>query len=171
MMQTKGSSESVGYTYSFDISNKTLKKVGVEASGLSSVPNADGSLSLVSSGGASPELFIINNKSTSSTKITANGLADKCVWLKDKAPAVYCAIPNQIPGGNWPDVWYKGLVSTEDFIEKIDVNNNIYYNVSNLSSVSGEQIDVVNMSLSPDGTNLIFRNKIDGYLWMLRIEK
>ena len=35
-------------------------------------------------------------------------------------------VPYQFPSGNYPDVWYKGLVSTEDFIEKIDIGNNIF---------------------------------------------
>jgi len=169
IMQIKGSSEAVSYTYSFDVSNKTLKKIGIEAPGLSVNPNNDGSLSLISSGKTSPQLSIVNNKDITSTKIILNTLAEKCVWLKEKSPAVYCAVPNRIPSGNYPDVWYKGLISTEDFIEKIDLNNDIYYNVANLSSLSNQKIDVVDISISPDETHLIFRNKIDGYLWMLRI--
>jgi hypothetical protein len=169
MMQTKGSSESTDFTYSFDVSKKILKKAGRDIVGISSIPNIDGSLALVSKGGDYPELFVINNKSASTTKITANTLAEKCVWLKTKSPSVYCAIPNQIPKGKYPDVWYKGLVSTEDFIEKMDISNDIFYNIADLTSLSGQKIDVVDMSLSPDETHLIFRNKIDGYLWMLRI--
>ena len=96
-------------------------------------------------------------------------MAEKCVWLEEKNPTVYCAIPIKLPNGNYPDVWYKGVVSTEDIIEKIDLNNDIYYNVVNLSSESGEKIDVVDIDISPDETHLIFRNKIDGYLWMIKI--
>lgn len=169
IMQIKGSSEATGFTYSFDVSSKTLKKIGVDASGLSVNPNSDGSLSLISSGGSVPDLFIVDNKNVSTKGIDANTLAEKCVWLKDKNPFVYCAIPSQIPRGNYPDIWYKGLVSTEDFIEKIDISNDIFYNIANLSSLSGQKIDVVDISLSPDGSHLIFRNKIDGFLWMLRI--
>ena len=98
-----------------------------------------------------------------------NTLEEKCVQTKDKNLVIYCAVPNQIPKGDYPDVWYQGMVSTEDFIEKMDINNDIYYNVANLSSLSKQKIDVVDMSISPDETHLIFRNKIDGYLWMLRI--
>jgi hypothetical protein len=173
IMQIKGSSETVGYSYSFDAQNKTLKKIGTEAVGLSVNVNADASLSLVSSGGGIPVLHVINNKDVSSVGKADNvsSLAEKCVWLKDKNPSVICAVPDQIPKGNYPDIWYKGLVSTEDYIEKIDINNNVFYDISYLSSESGQKIDVVDLSISPDETHLIFRNKIDGYLWMLRIEK
>jgi hypothetical protein len=136
MMQNKKSSEAIGYNYSFDISSKTLKKMGVSIAGIS--PNT-------------------------------NTLEEKCVQSKDKNITFYCAIPNQFPSGNYPDVWYKGLVSTEDSIRKIDMGNDIFYNVADVSSLSDQKIDVVDMSLSPDQSHLIFRNKIDGYLWMLRV--
>jgi len=170
-MQNKSSSDIIGYVYSFNTSNKILKKIGIGTNGISSIVNPDESFSLVSSGGNLPQLFLVNNQNSSSKKITFNGLADKCIWLKSKNPTVYCAIPNEIPNGNYPDIWYKGLVSTDDIIEKIDLDNDIFYNISNLSSESGQKIDVFNLSLSPNETHLIFQNKIDGYLWMLRIDK
>lgn len=171
IMQTKGSSESVGYTYSFDLSSKVLKKIGVGISGISSNPNSDGSLSLVSGNDSSLGLFVVSSKNASSTKIMVSTLAEKCVWLKEKSPSVYCAVPNRLPGGNFPDIWYKGLVSTEDSIQKIGLADGIFADIADLSSLSDQKIDVVDMSASPDETHLIFRNKIDGYLWMLRIEE
>lgn len=59
----------------------------------------------------------------------------------------------------------------EDSIKKIDPINDIYYNLMDLAEESGQKIDAVDLALSPDETHLIFRNKIDGYLWMLRIEE
>src|SRR3989344_2465460 len=124
---------------------------------------------LVSSGGKTPRLFLINNKNFTSINANTNTLADKCVWSK-KEISVYCAIPNQIPNGAYPDDWYRGTLQTEDFLKKIDLNNIIYYNTADLSKESGEKIDVVDIMLSPDDTHLIFRNKTDGFLWLLRIE-
>jgi hypothetical protein len=170
IMQAKSSSEFNSFSYSFDVSSKTLKKLGTGGLGLSINPNLSGTLSLVSSGKTAPQLFIIDNKNITSKSLDTNTLAEKCVWLtKEKSPSAYCATPNEIPNGNYPDAWYKGLVSTEDYITKIDTSNDILYNIASLYSMSNEKIDVVDMSLSPDETHLIFRNKIDGYLWMLRI--
>jgi hypothetical protein len=169
IMQTKSSSGNLGFVYSFDVVQKTLKKVGLSVIGISSNPTSDNSLNLVSSGGSFPQMFLVTNKDASSVKINASTLAEKCVWLKNKTPTVYCAVPNQIPGGKYPDDWYKGILSTEDSIQKIDINNDIFYNLADLTSLSDQKIDVVNPSLSPDESHLIFRNKIDGYLWMLRI--
>jgi hypothetical protein len=171
IMQSRSSSESVGYTYSFDVKNKTLKKVGVGLVGLSANTNNDGTLSIVSGGGNFPQIFLINNKEVSVSELAAGGMAEKCVWTKEKVSSVYCAIPSQIPTGNYPDIWYKGLVSTQDFIEKIDVSNKIYTRTADLFSLSQEKIDAVDLSLSPDETHLVFRNKIDGFSWLLRVAR
>ena len=166
VMQTKGSYKSIGYVYIFNPQTKSFGKIGTGFLGISANLNLDKSLSLVSSGN---KLFIVNNNNVSTTELSTNSLAEKCVWLNDKSHYAYCAFPDQLPNGNYPDDWYKGKVATEDFIKKVDLDNDIYYNISDLADESGEKIDVVNLSLSPDGNYLIFRNKIDGYLWMLRI--
>jgi len=168
-MQQKSSAQTENFYYSFDTSSKVLKKTGVGVVGLSANSNNDGSSTLVSSGGKTPRLFLINNKNFTSINANTNTLADKCVWSK-KEISVYCAIPNQIPNGAYPDDWYRGTLQTEDFLKKIDLNNIIYYNTADLSKESGEKIDVVDIMLSPDDTHLIFRNKTDGFLWLLRIE-
>lgn len=171
VMQTKGSSEGPAYLYTFDVEKQILKKIGTGSLGLTSNPSPDGSLSLVSSGRTSPELFLVNNKTASSTKAYIKTLAEKCVWLKSKNPTVYCAVPDQLPNGNFPDIWYKGLITTQDTIKKIDINNDIQYNIADLAEISEQKIDVSDIILSSDESHLIFRNKIDGYLWFLRIEK
>ena len=132
-------------------------------------PKNGSSIVLVSTGGTIPNLYTLDTKTASTKNLNIQTLSDKCVW--SKSAIVYCAVPNTIENGHYPDDWYKGMVSTEDSIKKIDTEKQIYYNVSNLSKESGEKIDVDSIYLSPDETHLIFRNKTDGFLWMLRIEK
>lgn len=171
IMQNKGSYKSTGFLYSFDVVNKTLRKTGVEMVGISTNTAPDGSFSIFSNGGSSPDLFLVDNKKVTSTKLTAKSLAEKCAWLNKEKLSAYCAMPNQIPKANYPDDWYKGLVSFEDSIKKIDLANDVYYNTAYISEESDQKIDVIDISISPDDSHLIFRNKIDGYLWMLRIEE
>lgn len=166
IMQTKGSIQAKSYLYSFNVSNKTMKKVGVSLYGMSSNTNNDSSFSLVSSG---LSLFLIDNKNISSTKIETETLAEKCVWTKKEVLFAYCAIPISSISGVFPDDWYKGVAQSEDSIVKIDLKNNVFYPTSYLSEESSEKIDVVDISISKDDSHIIFRNKIDGYLWMLRI--
>lgn len=98
-------------------------------------------------------------------------LAEKCALPTDNDSFVYCAVPDQTPSGTYPDDWYKGAVSTADSIRKMDTEHDVYYNTANLSVDSGQRIDVTDIKISPDQSHLIFRNKIDGYLWLLRIEE
>lgn len=170
-LQNKSSASTVGYVYNFDIVNKTLKKVGAEGAGLSSVSKNDASSVLTSRGGGTPRLFLFDTKSYATKDVLRNSLADKCVWLTKETMSVYCGVPNQIEPANYPDDWYKGLIATEDSIKKIDLNNSIDYTIVDLVDETDQKIDVVDLKLSTDETHLIFRNKIDGYLWMLRIEE
>lgn len=170
-LQTKSSASAPAYLYSFDISSKTLRKIGFGAFGLSVTPNLDNTLTLLSKGGTSPSLAMLDNGSLLETPINANTLADKCLWLGDKSPTVYCAVPNQIPSSSYPDAWYQGLVSTEDSWRKIDINNDVYYTLSDLSRETKEAIDVISPKISKDESHLIFQNKKDGFLWLLRVEQ
>ena len=171
VMQTKSSSNTIGYTYAYNVSNKALEKRGPGVVGMSANPNPDGLFTLVSGGGQTPKLNFIDNRDGTLKETSIQTLADKCVWNKDKEGlSVYCAVPNTIPGASYPDDWYQGAISTEDSVIKIDPLNDIFFNVSDLSRESGQQIDVSDIQISADNKYLIFRNKIDGYLWLLRTE-
>lgn len=166
-LQTKTSSNLNSSVYNFNFSNKTLKKGAIEALGLSVNFKDDGSFVLFSS---KSSVYTNDTKTSSTTKLNIATLADKCVWSKSKIPDVYCAEPEDLPKGNYPDVWYKGLILTKDVIKKYNAASDMYYEVLNLSTETREQIDVSDISISSKETNISFRNKIDGYLWMLRVE-
>jgi hypothetical protein len=168
-MTTKASYANIGYVYTFNISTKTLRTNGEGLVGLSTNSNKDGSLILASSGGAVPQLFMFNKGQT--LAIRENTLSEKCVWTKEESATVYCASPKQIPSGSYPDSWYKGVVSTDDQLKKIDLTNDLFYKVFDISNESGQKTDIKDMDISPDENYLIFKNKIDGALWMFRIEE
>jgi hypothetical protein len=142
--------------------------VGVQTFGLSAKPK-DGNITLFSKGGSTPRLFVFNSKENNTTDSTRDTLAEKCVWSTKDTLSVYCGVPDSFGPGLYPDSWYKGLTNTEDSIRKIDLNNLVDYTISYLSDESGEKIDVVDPKISKDETHLVFNNKIDGYLWLLRI--
>ncbi len=167
-MQTKGSVGVTGHLYHFDPTTKGLRKVGVQTFGLST-KSKDGNITLFSKGGSIPRLFVFNSKENNTTDSTRDTLAEKCVWSAKDSLSVYCGVPDSFGPGLYPDSWYKGLTNTEDSIRKIDLNNLVDYTVSYLSDESGEKIDVVDPRISKDESHLVFNNKIDGYLWVLRI--
>jgi hypothetical protein len=169
IMQTKSSALAESYIYELNPSTKALRKVGGSEVGLSSLPSPEGTSILISSGGSFPDLYFVDSKTAVKTSINTRTLADKCAWSRSEKNYVFCGVPTQVPQGVYPDSWYKGLLQTEDYVKKIDVLNNISYDVAYLSNSTGEKIDVVDMAVSKDDSHIIFKNKVDEYLWMLRV--
>lgn len=106
-------------------------------------------------------------------------LPEKC----DSLNTVFvCAIPNILPattlsGHNtvFPDSWYQGDLSLEDSIVLINVREE---SVSILlgetqgdfeTLTDGETLDIINLQITEDGKSILFVNKKDGNLWMLRV--
>lgn len=171
LLQTKSSAFAESYMYELNPTTKSLRKIGGSEVGLSSLPSPDGESVLISSGGSFPELALTASKTAIKTPTSARTFADKCVWSKTEKNIVYCGVPSLIPQADYPDSWYKGLVGTEDNIKKIDVLNDISYDVIYLSNSTGEKIDIVDLNISKDDSHLIFKNKFDEYLWMLRVSE
>lgn len=170
LIQTKSSASTNGYTFELNISTKTLKKTGVGLVGLTLNPDYDFSPYLLSQGGNAPQLVVVNDKNSATAPLTTYTLADKCVWSRSKVPSIICGVPQGVPRGQYPDDWYKGVISTTDSIFKVDYINGVNSIISDLQNESTEKIDVVNPQISDNDNYLIFRNKIDGFLWMLNLK-
>ncbi|MEK7642328.1 MAG: hypothetical protein AAB392_00830 [Patescibacteria group bacterium] len=131
-------------------------------------------------GGGLPPYFSILNTGNGNLKRTENPMSqittniftlfEKCILDDVKGGFVYCAVPEEVGKGTYPDDWYKGIVSTSDSVRKIDIENDVYYNTVDLKIESGEDIDVVDIKASLDQSHIIFKNKKDGFLWVLRAE-
>ncbi len=169
VLQTKSSASYTSSAFVLDIKTKTLKRVGVSGFGLSVLPNYNLSPFLTSEGGVIPSMFIMNEETGKKISTNTNTMSEKCVWSKNKPISVFCAVPTSFDRATYPDDWYKGKTNTNDSIRKIDYINGVYSNISDLSYESGQKIDVVLPSISNDDSYLIFKNKIDGFLWMLNL--
>src|SRR3989338_8439195 len=87
-------------------------------------------------------------------------IPEKCVWSKKEANEVFCAIPKFIEKGTYPDDWYKGIISFEDNLLKI--------NLSTLKTSSfslTDPIDAMWLLLPEDESKIFFTNKKDGSIW------
>lgn len=168
-MQTKPAYNHNSYIYSFDTVSKNIKRVG-SGNGMSAAINSSGSTALASGGGSNPNLYTIDVKNGHVSELSSNTISEKCVWMNKSSNNAICGFPKNFPSGTYPDSWYQGLTSTEDYIQRVDLSNDIYYDAIDLSKVSGQKIDMTDVAISQDDAYLIFRNKIDGYLWMLQIQ-
>jgi hypothetical protein len=125
--------------------------------------SVDGEL-LVSSFGQTNNTFSYDTTTNSSESFASLLVPEKCVsTLGD----IYCAV--DVIQGNFPDSWYLGLGSFNDHIYKIKKDSG-RIQVYNFTEDIPGGIDVINISTSPDGEQILFMNKKDNSLWSLNLK-
>ena len=165
-MTTKPSYLVDGSVYNLNITNGTLNKIFGGVRGLTTLSNNDGTNILYSvSADTGPRLNLFNIKNHTSLDLDKYGLPEKCVWSSDNIN-VYCAVPSTVVGNQYPDYWYQGLVSFDDFFVKI---NTVTKSVSTLANSveEGSPVDATKLFLSKAEDKLFFINKKDFTLWQL----
>ena len=81
--------------------------------------------------------------------------------------ATICAIPSEnLISKNFPDAWYKGVISYSDMLWKINTDVGELSVLSNFKKESGREIDVVKIGADAKGERVWFVNKNDNTLWM-----
>ncbi len=93
-------------------------------------------------------------------------LPEKCTFSSEPEAYLWCASPVGFIDGNNLTNWYKGLNNFSDFLWEINIEEGWSRSLADIQSISGRQIDVDRMTVSPNNTYLLFRNKIDGSLWI-----
>ncbi|MEI6659922.1 MAG: hypothetical protein WCK91_00685 [bacterium] len=165
-LTTKASGGENGYLYSLNTSNGSLKKIFGPVMGLTTNSNNGGTVVLYSnsfSGGVSLGLFDVTSHKTSDLGVSS--LPEKCVWSTDNT-SVYCAIPDSLPIGQYPDSWYQGLVSFSDHFIKINTKTSEVINLG----TPNESIDATHMFTDDKEIALFFTNKKDSTLWSLDLK-
>lgn len=167
-LTTKPSYDVPGSVFKVNTSNNTISKVfgGVLGLTTSISPKGDSILySTSTKSGPKLEVFNIINHTTKDLGI--GGLSEKCVWSNNDID-IYCAAPNIIIGGQYPDVWYQGLVSFDDYFIKINTITGDKTAIAN--SKEETPIDATYLFLDKTETKLFFINKKDSTLWSLNLE-
>jgi Tol biopolymer transport system component len=169
ILQTPPSSGSEGFLFSLNPKNGNMEKIIGNKTALSAkfAPNGN--------------LFTYSEKTDDGIILSLHGIkegfdigagtrtfADKCTWSNDSA-AYYCASPKNNVPNDAPDSWYQGRVQFNDRVLQISVADGSVNVIADPETLFGEQVDAVDLQVSPDNSHLIFTNKIDGSLWMLTI--
>ncbi|HAE36440.1 MAG: hypothetical protein UR85_C0002G0062 [Candidatus Nomurabacteria bacterium GW2011_GWF2_35_66] len=164
-LTTKPYYASNGSIFILNTANKTITKLFGGIAGLTTLVNSNGSDILYSvSTGNGPRLNVFNINKHSSVDLKTSGLPEKCAWSNDDV-TVYCAIPNTIVGNQYPNSWYQGLVSFDDYFVKINTTTGERITLAN--SKDEIPVDSINMFLSKAEDKLFFVNKKDYTLWSL----
>ena len=133
--------------------------------GLTTLVNADSSNILYSaSTSTGPKLNVFNISKHESFNLKKSGLPEKCVWANDDV-SIYCALPNTIVGDQYPNSWYQGLISFDDYFVKINTKTGDSVTIAN--SKDETAVDATNLFLSKAEDKLFFTNKKDYTLWSL----
>ena len=136
---------------------------GIE--GLTTLASPDGQYVLYNSSvNGGPKLNIFNIKEHKTINVDAYGLPEKCVWSKNNIN-IYCAIPNTISSSQYPDSWYQGITTFDDYFTKINTTTKEASTITNIGD--SEPIDVIKPFLNNKEDKLFFINKKDYTLWSL----
>lgn len=168
---SKPSTETTGQFYSLKTDTGTLSRVLGNRSGLVVLPNPSGTKVFYSAAQSSTfATALFDTKTGAETAVPFRTIPDKCVW-SPKTAFIYCATPKSIPSEKYPDAWYQGKVSFNDTVWRMDTVTGATEFLIDPAVTTEKEFDVVNLTLDPTETYLIFTNKKDAQLWGLRIQK
>lgn len=168
---TKPNYREYGFLFFFNPKTLSFDRIIGEVIGLTTNTNSTAELTSYSENKTnSLKLKIYDVKNREDKKIEFNTISDKCVWGKLNTKMLYCAVPNTIPKGNYPDDWYQGNVSFNDSFWQINSDDgttkNIYENKGDSLN-----IDVIDLKISDNDKYISFINKNDLSLWMLDLSE
>lgn len=171
-INTKPSGTIAGYLYALNPKNYDLEKIIGGVNGLTSITSPTGNKVVYSeSRSGMPNLFIFDRQSGKKINLFFRTLADKCVWSVKEKEFVYCAVPQDIAFGNYPDVWYQGQIFFSDNVWKINAVTGETKLIARLNSLSNKDLDVINPTLSKNEDFFVFNAKKDLSLWGLKLIK
>jgi len=167
-LTTKPSYNLNGSIFLLNTTNKTTSKIFGGVLGLTTLVNPAGSLVLYStSTETGPKLGVFDINKHTTKDLDTYGLPEKCVWSNDNIN-VYCAVPNVITGNQYPDSWYQGLISFDDYFVKINTTTDDKITLAN--SINETPIDGISLFLDKIESLLFLINKKDSTLWSLDVK-
>ena len=172
IMSTKPSGSSYGYIYSINIKNGSQKKIFDGKNGFSAKISRDLKRIMYSTTYQDTfKTYVYDISKNKNSEVIFNTLVDKCVWSNIRKNEAYCAVPNSVPKGYYPDDWYMGKTLFTDQIWHIDTESGEVHLLSDPLIDSSVKIDATKLVLDPKENYLYFINKQDLSLWSLEINK
>lgn len=167
-LTTKPSSRVSGSLYTMSTATFSPKIILSGKMGLTGTLSPDGKTAVYTEstrGGMQTNYYTLATGTTKQASFTT--LPEKCVWSKKVSGTIYCALPVVIPQGEYPDDWYKGVVSFSDTIWRFNVGDPSPYSGRLVIGSDVARFDATNIALDPAERYILFVNKIDGTLWSI----
>lgn len=170
-LTTKPEENTEGFLYFVNTGNGNVRRILGNILGLSTKVSSDGTKILYLDQKTPVTLNLFDNTSKTKLVTSPTTFPEKCVWSKKEKNTVFCAVPKSSIESNSLSSWYKGQISTDDDLWKIDLTNEVSIIISELDKDAGIAIDVINPILSEGENYLLFTNKKDNTLWSLDLTK
>ncbi|MEN9621615.1 MAG: hypothetical protein RLZZ67_49 [Candidatus Parcubacteria bacterium] len=165
-LSSKPSSAARGASYILNPGTGNYTKMVGDLNGLETVANNDGSLILVSNSTTNYySASILETKTGKTQRLGLSTLAGKCVWSKKDITTIYCAVPKEANRGSYPDDWYKGKMSFDDSLWKINAVSGETTEILTPELSTGTSMDIMKLSLDQKENVILFTNKKDMTTW------
>lgn len=168
ILSTKPAQGKSGVTYT--VNAQTGRQQLVQAfAGTGPVTPFSDTRALISRRGVNASVITEENGSFS-LGATLGTLADKCGWGV-RGRFAWCGVPKTVIANEYPDAWYQGTVSFSDELWRIDTETDNTERLLDPQTVTGSELDVMNIAVGVSNDWLIFTNKNDLSLWALRLNE
>jgi peptidoglycan hydrolase-like protein with peptidoglycan-binding domain len=165
-MQTAASGVADGYLFLLDPVTLGFKKALGPLPGLTAKVSPDGTSALISTATeTSIQVSLRSLVTGDAIQLSRPTIAgEKCVWAPDSS-RIYCAIPQDIASGTYPDDWYQGIARFTDEVWEINPATGDY--IKRLAP-NGDY-DFTQLTISPNGQNLYMIDRATGFLFVLNL--
>ena len=168
---TKPSATVAGYLYFLNSKTGNFSRIIGGINGLTTKTNKTATEVLYSdSTRGTPRLYLFDIKTGESKLLPWNTLPEKCLWSNTDEKIIFCAVPKAFPAGDYPDLWYQGLVSFTDDIWMINTETDTSTLVYDIEKETNNNIDIVDIQIDKNDNYLFFTNKTDLTLWSLNLK-
>lgn len=162
--QTKPSVNLEGYLY--ELTGNTLVPVTEGAHGLiAQIGEADTIVSAINEG-AYVSYSVSNGEELNQALFM---VPEKCAFGAATEAVVWCAAPATVTNTSYLEDWYKGVISSEDYLWVVDLDDQTSTLEGDIPNLAGRAVDVTNLAINTSANLLAFINKQDGALWLYRI--
>ncbi|MDD5033083.1 MAG: hypothetical protein PHC85_03175 [Candidatus Pacebacteria bacterium] len=156
-----------GYFYKINPKTGALSKI-IDGKGLTAVYSKKGEKTLYSLLDGENEIAtrIYDNKDKTTITLGIKTFPEKCLFSKNSEDIIYCAVPDFLAAGDYPEAWYKGLVSFSDSLWQLDVKTGAAKLI-----LKNTGLDIINIFTDASEEVFFFQNKKDGVLWRVELSK
>ena len=170
-MSTKPSAEIAGYLYFLNSQTGTFSRILGGINGLTTKTNASATEVLYSDSiRGAPRLYLYTIKTGESKLLPWNTFPEKCLWSITDSKIIYCAVPKSFPAGDYPDLWYQGLVSFTDDIWMINTDTLASTQIFDIQKETANNIDAVDIQIDSNDNYLFFTDKTSLTFWSLNLK-